>query len=57
MIDTLHTNTNKMTRFTGYYEPMLKLPNYMHMGPKKHGQYPNVWVEDACKVLGSGFNV
>jgi hypothetical protein len=38
---------------------MLKLPNYMHiMGAKKYGQCPNVWVEeDACKVLGSGFNV
>jgi hypothetical protein len=29
----------------------------MHMGPKKYGQCPNVWVEDAWKVLGSGFNV
>jgi hypothetical protein len=55
MIDTLHAN--KMPRFTCYYEPMLKLPNYMHMGPKKYGQCPNVWVEDAWKVLGSGFNV
>ncbi len=34
MIDTLHAN--KMPRFTCYYEPMLKLPNYMHMGPKKY---------------------
>jgi len=32
MIETLHTN--KMPRFTCYYEPMLKLPNYMHMGLK-----------------------
>jgi hypothetical protein len=55
MIDTLHAN--KMPRFTCYYELMLKLPNYMHMGPKKYGRCPNVWVEDACKVLGSGFNV
>ncbi len=45
MTETLHTN--KMTRFTFYYEPMLKLPNYMHMGPKKYGHCPNVWVEDA----------
>jgi hypothetical protein len=29
----------------------------MHMGSKQYGQCPNVWVEDACKVLGSGFNV
>ena len=36
---------------------MLILSNYMHMGPKKYGQCPNVWVEDACKVLRSGFNV
>ena len=48
MIDTLHAN--KMPRFTCYYEPMLKLPNYMHMGLKKYGQCPNVWVEDVCKV-------
>jgi hypothetical protein len=33
---------------------MLKFSNYMHMGPKKYGQCSNVWVEDACKVLGSG---
>ena len=52
MIDTL--NANKMTRFTCYYELMLKFSNYMHMGPKKYGQCSNVWVEDACKVLGSG---
>ena len=29
----------------------------MHMGPKKYRHCPNVWVEDACKVLGCGFNV
>jgi hypothetical protein len=28
----------------------------MHMGPKKYRHCPNVWVEDACKVLGRGFN-
>jgi len=28
---------------------MLKLPNYMHMGLKKYGHCPNVWVEDAAK--------
>ncbi len=39
-----------MPRFTCYYEPMLKLPNYMY------GHFSNVWVEDACKVLGPGFN-
>jgi len=55
IIETLHAN--KMPRFTCYYEPMLKLPNYMHMGHKKYGHCPNVWVEDACKVLGPGFNV
>ncbi len=27
----------------------------MHMGPKKYGHCPNVWVEDTCKVLGRGF--
>ncbi len=27
------------------------------MGPKKYGHCPNVWVEDACKVLGPGYNV
>ncbi len=32
MIEMLHTN--KMTRFTCYYEPMLKLPNYMQWGLK-----------------------
>jgi hypothetical protein len=29
----------------------------MHMGPKKYRHCPNVWVEDACKVLGRGFNL
>jgi hypothetical protein len=29
----------------------------MHMGPKKYRHCPNVWVEDACKVLGCGFNL
>jgi len=29
----------------------------MHMGPKKYGHCPNVWVEDACKVSGCGFNL
>jgi hypothetical protein len=55
MIDMLHTN--KMPRFTCICEPLLELPNSMHMGPKKYGQCSNVWVEDACKVLGSGFNI
>jgi hypothetical protein len=55
MIDMLHAN--KMPHFTCYYEPMLKLPNYMHMRPKKYGHCPNIRVEDACKVLGPGFNV
>ena len=55
--DISSEGSDKMPRFTCYYEPMLKLLNYMHMGPKKYGQCPNVWVEDACKVLGSGFNV
>jgi len=35
MIDTLHTD--KMPQFTCYHEPMLKLPNYMHMGVIGHG--------------------
>jgi hypothetical protein len=55
MIEMLHAN--KMPRFTCYYEPMLELPIYMHMGPKKYRPCPNVWVEDACKVLGCGFNL
>jgi len=29
----------------------------MHMEPKKYRHCPNVWVEDACKVLGWGFNL
>jgi len=38
---------------------MLELPIYMHMGPKKYRPCPNanVCVEDACKVLGCGFNL
>jgi hypothetical protein len=48
MIDTLHAN--KMPHLSCYYEPMFKLPNYMHMGPKKYGHCPNVWDEDACVV-------
>ena len=55
IIETLHTN--KMPCFTFYYEPMLKLPNYMHMGPKKYRHCPIVCVEDACKVLEPDFNV
>jgi hypothetical protein len=27
------------------------------MGPKKYRHCPNVWVEDACKVLGHGVNL
>ena len=29
MIETIHTN--KMPRFTCYFEPMLLLPNYIHI--------------------------
>ncbi len=29
----------------------------MHMGPKKYRPCPNACVEDACKVLGRGFNL
>jgi hypothetical protein len=29
----------------------------MQIGPKKYRHYPNVWFEDACKVLGRGFNL
>ena len=36
------SHANKMPRFTCYYEPMLKLLNYMHMGPKNYGHCPNV---------------
>jgi hypothetical protein len=49
MIDTLHAN--KMPRFTCYYEPMLKLPNCMHMGHKYYRQCSHIWLEDVCKVL------
>ncbi len=36
---------------------MFQLPNYMHMGCKKCRHCLNVWVEDACKVLGRDFNL
>ncbi len=29
----------------------------MHMGPKKYRNCPNACGEDACKVLGRGFNL
>ncbi len=30
-------HANKMPRFTCYYKPMLKLPNYMHMKKSMYG--------------------
>ena len=36
------------------YVEITKLHAYR---PKKYGHCPKVWVEDACKVLGRGFNL
>ena len=45
-----------MPRFTCYYEPMLFIKQHAY-GAKKYKHCLNVWVEDACKVLGRGFNL
>ena len=29
----------------------------MHIGSKKYRHCPNIWAEDACKVLGCGVNL